>query len=200
MKRSNTWAAIVEKRPYISVSPVCCSLKLFSTRLRTIQHNIRDPSNHAIAGAPSSRIRCKDKFSCAKYLTLCRAIVEVATAGCFVAQSRNGALALTSLGLPGVCLNLLESQVEEVQLASCRLLLGEIGSLFFNPPSAFQTCTARQHCHRRADACCSARRRVPKHPPLPVGGRSRSLSIAPRPSNAEPDHRRDGARHTQGNI
>jgi hypothetical protein len=120
-------------------------LKLFSTRLRTIQHNIRDPSNHAIAGAPSSHIRYKDKCSCAKYLTLCRAVVEVATAGCFVAQSRNGALALTSLGLPGVCLNLLESQVEEVQLASCRLLLGEIGSLFFNPPSAFQAYTALQH-------------------------------------------------------
>jgi len=51
-------------------------------------------------------------------------LVEVTTAACFVAQTRNGALALTSLGLPAVCLNLLESNVEAVQLASCRLLLG----------------------------------------------------------------------------
>jgi hypothetical protein len=67
----------------------------------------------------------------AQNLTLCRAPVEVATAGCFVAQTRNGALALTSLGLPGVCLNLLESQAEAVQLASCRLLLGDTPSYWF---------------------------------------------------------------------
>ncbi len=51
-------------------------------------------------------------------------LVQLAIAGCFVAQTRNGALALTSLGLPAVCLNLLECSVEAVQLASCRLLLG----------------------------------------------------------------------------
>ena len=126
------WPTLVTLRT-LSVSNLrIISLTLFTTRLRTIQQNIRDSRNHAVAGAPHIR-HLREAFAGVQLLFThlsqfdsCIA-VEVATAGCFVAQTRNGALALTSLGLPAVCLNLLESQVEAVQLASCRLLLGKPG-------------------------------------------------------------------------
>jgi hypothetical protein len=103
------------------MSRFCFSLTLFAARLRTIQQNMRDSQNHEIAGAAFPLLT---PLCCVLLVSHPCALVEVATAACFVAQTRNGALALTSLGLPAVCLNLLECQVEGVQLASCRLLLG----------------------------------------------------------------------------
>ncbi len=111
--------------------------------------------------------------------------VEVATAGCFVAQTRNGALALTSLGLPAVCLNLLESHIEAVQLASCRLLLGNsrflqyhaqihraarceiISSRLMTAAALAEVCQSIRHCLWQAGAVPALSRIAPRtHNPI----------------------------------